>query len=364
MITAYFTSKRRRFLAGMPAAAVAIVAGCGALLTSTASAAADFTWRFGTNIAESSPSYQLLAETVRTIEAESGQRLQIDIKPINGYGRPAELLPLLDKGDIEVALASVGYFANRFAANSVMELPLLYKSATAGTKVLWQLYQDGDLNRDFHDLKVISMWMLPPYGVFSSQRKVTTARDFRGLRIRVFSLTSGRAIARLGGIPLNVPSDRIGEALAVGALDAITFSWESMSTSPGGGGKMMIDQVKYLLDLKYAAPELAILMKPRVFDALPADLQAVVERHTGRTLSMALAAQRDEADAAVRKKLAADPRFVVSSLAPAEAAATERALAPALTDWATLIRSQGVDGEALLARARTLAATANAQDSQ
>jgi TRAP-type C4-dicarboxylate transport system substrate-binding protein len=321
--------------------------------------AADFTWRFGTNVAESSPSYQMLAETVRAIEAESGQRLKIDIKPINGYGRPAELMPLMDKGDIEVALVSTGYFADRFAANSVLELPLLYPSAVVGTKVAWQLYQDGNLDRDFRDLKVLAMWVLPPYGVFSSQRRLETVRDFRGLRIRVYSLTSGRAIARLGAIPLNVPNDRIAEALDVGALDAVTYGWESMATTPGVGGRKLVEQVKYLLDIKYAAPELAILMKRPVFEALPADLQAVVERHTGKALSMALAVQRDEGDAAVRAKLAADPRFVLSKLPPAEAAATERALAPALAEWATVVGRQGVDGDALLAKARTLAATAN-----
>ena len=357
-------STPRTYLPKLWAPALAMVGLVGTLLSPSVGAAAEFTWRFGTNIAENSPSYQKLAETVHTLETESRQRLQIDIKPLNGYGRPAELLSLVDKGEIEVALISVGYFSDRFRANSVMELPLLYKSAVNGTKALWRFYQDGDLNQDFQGIKVLSMWMLAPYGVFSSQRPVATLRDFRGLRVRVFSLTSGRAMSKLGGIPLNVPSDRIGEALAVGALDAITFSWESMSTAPGGGGKKMVDQLKYLLDIQYAAPELAVVMKQSVFDALPVDLQALINQHTGRALSLEMVAQRDEADAAIKARFIADPHFVVTHLSAADSAAASQALAPALTEWAAMVQKRGVNGQALLAKARALAANGGGSESE
>ena len=171
-------------------------------------------------------------------------------------------------------------------------------------------------------------------------------------------------MSKLGGIPLNVPSDRIGEALAVGALDAITFSWESMSTAPGGGGKRMVDQLKYLLDIQYAAPELAVVMKQSVFDALPADLQALINQHTGRALSLEMAAQRDAADAAIKARFIADPHFVVTHLSAAESTTASQALAPALTEWAAMVQKRGVNGEALLAKARALAANGGGSESE
>ena len=135
------------------------------------------------------------------------------------------------------------------------------------------LYKEGLLDKDYASVKVLGLYVLPPYPIFTSGKKIDSVRSFRGMRIRSPSITVGLALSRLGAIPLGIPLTLIGDTLANDIVDAIAYGWDSTSTTKGAGGKLLIDQVSVAVDVKLAAPALMVVMNRAKWDALPADLR-------------------------------------------------------------------------------------------
>jgi TRAP-type C4-dicarboxylate transport system substrate-binding protein len=316
--------------------------------------AAEHTLRFGSINSSGTPAFDaVLVPFARALEAGSGGKVEVALKPLGGYGKPVDLFPMVEKGEIEIAGTVQGYHPGRFPQSSVMELPLMYDTAVAGTRVMNGLLKEGLLEADYASVKVLALYVLPPYGIFSATKPIAQLRDLRGMRVRAPSTTVGMALARMGMIPLGVPLNLIGESLAGKTVDAITYGWDSLTTTKGLGDKALVEQVSVLVDANFAAPALMVVMNRAAFDRLGPELQAVVEREA-QGLAMASARLRDAAEAATKKQLAADGRYRVVTLSEAQRAEMEKLIAPAVGDWKAGLAKQGIDGEKLYARARAL----------
>ena len=189
---------------------------------------------------------------------------------------------MVEKGDIEMASTVQGYHPGRFPQSSVMELPLMFDNSIAGTEAMMSLYKEGLLDKDYASVKVLALYVLPPYPIFTTGKKIQSVRDFRGLRIRTPSTTVGVALSKLGAIPLGIPLNMIGDTIASGYVDAIAYGWDSVTTTKGAGGKLLIDQVSVAVDARLAAPALMVVMNRAKWDALPADLKTIIDKHSCR----------------------------------------------------------------------------------
>jgi len=331
--------------------ATAAMLGCGAC---TQAQAAEFTLRFGTINAEKTASYDdVLVPFARAVEQESGGRIEVALKPSGGYGKPAELFGMVEKGDIEIASTVQGYSPGRFPRSSVMELPMMFDTAVGGSRALMGLYNEGLISEDYKSVHVLALYMLAPYPIFTTGKKIQTIRDFRGLRIRTPSITVGLALAKLGAIPLGIPNNMIGDTLDNGIVDAIAYAWDSARTTKGAKDKFLIEQVNVGLDEAFGAPALMVVMNKAKWDALPADLKAVIEKHAPDLID-ANARVRDEMEQASKTKISADPRFTTLKLPAEQRDNVQRLMAPAVDQWKAGMAKQGIDGDKLLKRAREL----------
>jgi TRAP-type C4-dicarboxylate transport system substrate-binding protein len=209
----------------------------------TAASAADVTLRFGSINQPSTRTFsEQLVPLKQAIERESKGKVAVDLRGLGQFGRPNELFGLAEKGEIEMAATVQGYSPRRFPQSSVMELPLLYQTAEAGTYALWKLYEEGLLDKDYASVKVLALYVLPPYAIMTSNIDVTSVRDLRGLRLRSPSLTVGFAMSRLGMIPLGLPLDHIGPSLSANLVDGMTYGIDSATTTIGDG-KPLLEQV-------------------------------------------------------------------------------------------------------------------------
>jgi TRAP-type C4-dicarboxylate transport system substrate-binding protein len=333
--------------------AVAAAALFGLGLSAPAQAA-EFTLRFATINAEKTASYDdVLVPFCRSIEQDSGGRIEIALKPVGGYGKPAELFGLVEKGDIEIASTVQGYSPGRFPRSSVMELPLMFDNSISGTRALMGLYNEGLIADDYKTVHVLALYMLPPYPIFTTGKKIQSVRDFRGLRIRTASITGGLAFAKLGAIPLGIPNNLVGETLENGIIDAMAYGWDSARTTRGFKDKYLIEQVSTALNEPFGSPALMVVMNKAKWDALPADLKAVIEKHAPDLIE-ANAKLREQMEAASRKKIEADPHFTSLTLSPEQHDNLQRIIAPAIDEWKAGMAKQGIDGDKLLKRAREL----------
>jgi TRAP-type C4-dicarboxylate transport system substrate-binding protein len=97
-----------------------------------------------------------------------------------------------------------------------------------------------------------------------------------------------------------------------------------------------------------------IVMNKKAYDAMPTELQGVIQQHTGEGLSMAMAKDRDVNEEAAKKELEADGRLTSASLSKDEHAEMAKMVAPVLDQWKKSMASQGIDGGKLLSRMQEL----------
>jgi TRAP-type transport system periplasmic protein len=337
------------------ALAVTSIAASGTL--TPAAKADEVTLRMATiNAANTRAFKEFQAPWAREVEEASQGRLKIALRGSGegAFGKPAELLALVEKGDIEIAYTVQGYTPGCFPRTTVAELPLIFKTADEGTRALWALYQEGLLDKEYDNLKVLSLNAGVPVAVFGASKAVGTLKDFRGLRVRVASPTTGLALGKLGSVPIGMPVNLIGESIANGMVDAITFGFDAIRTTPGLGGKPLMDQVKSTLSGDFGALTLMVVMNKKAYDAMPKDLQAVLDQHSGASLSMAMAKDRDDNEEKAKKELQADSRFTSASLSTEEHAEMAKLVTPVLEQWKKSMAGQGIDGDKLLHRMEEL----------
>jgi TRAP-type C4-dicarboxylate transport system substrate-binding protein len=316
-------------------------------------AAAEFTLRFASTNAAQTVHFELQLELARQVLAETGGRVEIDVKPAGGYGKPPELVGMVERGDIEMAQTVAGYSPGRFPQTSVMELPFMFQSSVQGTQAIRALLAEGALDSDYATLKPIALFMLTPYPIFTTGRKFESLRSLRGLRVRANGLDSALALARLGMIPIGVPATMIAETLGDGTLDAVSLGWESMANTPGLAGGKLTDQVSVAIEAHVASPAVMIIMNKAAWQALPPDLQAALQRVSDR-LALPQAQMRDAIERSQRERLVEDPRFSYFTLSPEQMADMHRRVAPALEQWKRNMARLGLDGDQLYERAKAL----------
>jgi TRAP-type transport system periplasmic protein len=316
----------------------------------------DVTLRMGTiNMPTQSTFKQHLVPLVEAIEKDSDGRLKIELGELNKFGRPSELLPKAEKGEIDIASTVQGYHPGRFPRSEVMELPMVFPSAAAGTEAMWKLYEEGLIAEDYKNLKVLSLYVLPPYSVFFADHKVSSPRDLRGVSVRAPSRVIGEALDRLGMVSLGLPFNVSGDYVAQGMLESVNLTWDTVSTTKVGDGTLF-NHVRQGLDLQFAAPALMIVMNKARYDAMPADLRAILDKHTGRDFSVTLARSRDEVNVEAREKFRSDSAKQVYELTPEHRREIVDRIEPVIGKWQAEKKSAGIDGQALLARTRALIA--------
>jgi len=335
----------RRFIVAL----LALAAGTSDALS------ADITLRFGTINAKTTRAFtEQLMPLKAAIEEGSKGRVEVQLGGLGDFGTPVQLLGLLEKGDLEMISTVQGYHPGRFPLSAVMEMPLLYENAEQGTYAMWKLYEEGLIAKDYAEFKVLSLYVLPPYGIFTTNTDIASLRDLRGLRVRSPSVAVGLAMSRLGMIPLGIPNNAIGATLNDSLIDSISYGWDSGATTPGAGGKMLIEQVKYLVDARFAAPSLMVLMKQKTFDALPADIQKVIDGATGLDFSVRSARMRDGWDNQTRDRLKGQGSHKVIALSADQRAEMARRTAPVIDEWTESVTRDGIDGRKIIERAREL----------
>lgn len=329
-----------------------LVCLCTLLAPFMSSAVAETRLRFGTVFSPRTSTYLMLVEACRRIEADTGGAVAIDIRTSGEFGKPIELLTLVDSGAIEIAYTVQGYSPTRFVASSVIELPLIRRTAAGGTRALWKLYESGALSRDYEGLKVVGLWALPTYGIFNATRPIESPDDLRGLRVRNPSKTVGRALAKLGIVPVALPLNSMGSGLKRNLIDGISYGWYSSTTTLGADGRPLMDQLKHLLDINFSGPVVMLAMKRATFDALPDTARAAFDRHLGKGISIAIAEERDQIEEEVKRTLAADGVHTVVRFGPDHMRAVAADLQEVYDDWVAGVAEHGIDGGRLLDAAR------------
>ncbi|MEN9893148.1 MAG: putative periplasmic component [Pseudomonadota bacterium] len=287
-----------------------------------------------------------------TLAAESKGRMKCQILPaMSGGGTPAQLVDRVKDGVDDVTITLPGYTAGRFPVMEAFELPFMTNKAEPASAAAWD-YHLKYATKEFQGTKMIATWVHDEGFVSTSGKPVATLADFKRLKIRGASRQSTRLLAALGATPVGMPITGVSDAMSKGTLDGYMTAWEIIPSFK------LHEVSKYHTEIEDSRPSMftagfVFLMNQARYDALPADLKSIVDRHSGATLSRQIGRYWDEATA-VGRKAAADRGNVFVKVSAAETDQWMKVAAPLADDWVADMDKRGLPGKQMLQDAREL----------
>ena len=204
----------------------------------------------------------------------------------------------------------------------------MFENSISGTSAMMSLYKEGLLDKDYASVKVLGLYVLPPYPIFTTGKKIQSVKDFRGLRMRTPSTTVGVALAKLGAVPLGIPLNMIGDTIASGYVDAIAYGWD-FDDDDQGRGRQVSRRSAQGRDRRAAGRAGADdRHEPRRRGIRCPPISGRSSKNTLPIIAMGSARIREAQEAVTKKKLQSDPRFtalILQRRAARRAAARYRA---------------------------------------
>jgi len=263
---------------------------------------------------------------VDAINAEAADLLEIEVGTSGAFGKnPAQQLQLVLDGTVDIAFIVPGYTPERFADNTVLELPGMFRDIREATLVYTRLAAANAL-RGYGDLVVIGAFASEPESVHTRPAVLSLA-DLKGKRIRANNPAQAAALESLGATAVQMPINQASSAISSGKIDG-------SNASPAPLIEFGISRVAahhYLLGIG-AAP-LAVVMNRAKFDSLPKESQDVIRKFSGEWTAERFIATYDAENKLAIEQLRSDPNRKVVTPSQAEREQAKSAFGAVIEKW-------------------------------
>ncbi len=296
---------------------------------------------------------KVLAPWAEQIEAESNGRIKVKLyHSMELGGKPADLIDQVSEGGVDITHTLLSYSRERFPRAEVFELPFMVTNATA-TSMAFQNYfetyiRGGD---SFKDLHVLAVHTHGPGVLSTSEKKVHKLEDLRRLRLRGPSRVVNGVLMSLGARPVQSPLTEIPKALREGSIDGTVLPFEVFPV-------LKIEQglpyhTEFSGDYGLYTSTFVFAMNEKRYQALPADLQRIIDRNSGIDLARKFGQAADWGDK-VGRELALKDDHGTFMLSEAETSLAKQASEPVIEEWYADMERRGLDGKRLHRAAKTL----------
>ncbi len=265
-------------------------------------------------------------------------------------GRPNELIDQARDGVVDLTMTLVGYTPGRFPRSEVFELPFMMTSPSATARAFWTMVEEDFQDSEFADLKILGAWNHGP-GLIHSIDPIESLEDMRGKTVRGPTRVITDLLSELGAEPVGMPLPAIPEALSKGVVNATVIPWE---VTPSIRLTELVEN-----HTEFGGPEalytatIILAMNKAKWESLDAETQEAIMSVSGGDFSANAAQIMLEGDAPGRQ-IAVDAGNNIITLDEAEVARWKEAAQPVYDRWIADMESQGIDGQALIDRAREL----------
>jgi TRAP-type C4-dicarboxylate transport system substrate-binding protein len=296
---------------------------------------------------------KMLAPWAKKVEADSGNRIKIDIFPsMQLGGTPPQLFDQARDGVADIVWTLPGSTPGRFPNIEVFELPFIAaKRALPNAKAV-QEFADAHSQKEFGEVKPLGVWA-HDHGLIHATKQVKTMEDMKGLRLRSPTRLAGDALNALGAVGRPMPIPQLPEALAQKALDGCVIPWEVVPAVK------VHELVKFHTEIPgtptlYTATFILAMNKAK-YEGLPADLKKVIDDNSGQAFAM-LAGNMWDDQAKVVEDMVKKRGNTISAISAEEAARWRKATEPVTEAWIKQVKDKGIDGAKLIETARGLIA--------
>jgi TRAP-type transport system periplasmic protein len=295
---------------------------------------------------------QTLAPWCIKVAAESSNKIKCQLfASMSAGGTPPQLVDRVKDGVDDLVMTLPSYTAGRFPSLEVFELPFMTNQAEAASKAAWEYAQKYSL-KEFPGTKLLAVWVHDEGYIHTSGKQVKTMADLKGMKIRSPHRSGLKMLNTLGASAVAMSVLGVQDAISKGTIDGAMVPWEAAVDFRIG------DVAKFTTETPQSRPALytgvfVFLMNQAKYDALPADLKAVIDRNSGAQLSGAFGKRWDESLAPAKKALLAKGNQVYV-LPETEVDSWMKIVAPVTDEWLVDAEKRGLPSKAMLQDARDL----------
>lgn len=287
------------------------------------------------------------------IRDQSQGRLRIQIFPAMQLGgAPPQLFDQARDGVADITWTLPGNTPGRFPRIEVFELPFVsHKKAIVNCLAVNEFAQ-RHLAQEFSEVHPLLIWGHGE-GLIFTRREVSRMEDLAGLKLRFPSRLNGEALRALGASPVGMPVPQIPEAMSQGVIDGAVVPWEVVPSI------RLQEMARFATEVP-GSPTLYIAtfilgMNKAKYASLPPDLRAVLDANSGEAAARMAAVPWDERGPIVEAE-AKRRGNKVTVISQAEKERWQITTRPVIDNWLKSMQERGLDGQALLADARSLVA--------
>ncbi len=259
----YAAMMRAVFVALVLAAVALVLAG---LLQPAASGPREL--KLAYVMAPGGPAHEAAERFAELAAEKTNGQVRIKLFPSAQLGNDRELAEGLMIGSVDMVLsgsAPIGWYLPEYGA---VEVPFAFRDYAHMDRVL-----NGEIGREISQkfeaekgIRIISWWHRGPRYLTTTDRKVTSPEDLKGLKLRVPELpTYIEAWRILGANPTPITYSEIFMALKQGVVAGQENPLEVIYTSS------LYEVQKYVMKTEHLLGFYVLMVNAKVFDSLPAE---------------------------------------------------------------------------------------------
>lgn len=320
-----------------------------ALVMSSTSFAQEVTFRIHQMLpAQATIPAQAIEPWTQLVSEASGGRIAFELYPAMQLGGvPADLYDQAKDGVVDIIWTILGYTPGRFPKAEVFELPFLLTSGEASSAAFYNYVMENAAD-EIADTHVLALHTHGP-GLFHSNEPINSLEDLKGMKVRGGSRIISNMLRLLGAEPVGMPVTQTPEALSKGVIEATTVPWEV--TPSLRIAELVKNHTGFTSDYGLYSQTFGMFMNKDSYNNLPDDLKAIIDEHSGLELSRQFGRVMDNGDA-TGLALAVKAGNNIVQIDADQTAQWVAAAEPTYAEWYKEMEAIGVDGPALVEKAR------------
>ena len=207
--------------------------------------------------------FPVIQKFYKGLEKATAGAVKVKFHTGGAMGPGSETYDRVVTGVSDIGQFGPGYTPGVFPMFSIFDLPIHFPSAEVMAKAEIAMYKKGYFDKDLSRVKVIGFLNVGPYVLFSGKKRVTTLKDFAGLKIRCPSEGWVEATKALGAIPVTTTSGEVYIALQKGITDANWMPWDGVYVYK------LNEVCKYVTEILMTTFPHIIVMNKDIWKALP-----------------------------------------------------------------------------------------------
>ena len=335
-------------------ASIAVAAACAAL--SAPATAQQINLKLHHLLPAAAPAHtKMLAPWAEDVEKASGGKVKITLYPAMTLGgKPPELINQVRDGVVDIVWTVNGYTPNLFPRSEVFALPFIHtNNADATNLAMRDMLLSGDIAEDFKDVKVMFLHVHAGQAIHMADKEVRKPDDLKGLKMRIPTRTGAWIIEALGAAAVSMPVPDLPQALSKKVVDGALVPWEIIPPLK------LHEVTKYQIEgpnkIRFGTTTFQVSMNKNTWAKLPPDVQKAFEANNGEARWRAVGkVWTDSEEGGIAMATKRGNKHI--QISEAELGQFKQKLEPVVQRWVDEVKGKGIDGNALVKKARALVA--------